>query len=241
MCREPLTASKVFVAAAFKPIDVKDEENVDELDLKVDMDLGENMPPSTKMQEVLYVGWGSATMDSRADILVQNSQLVEGWRVSAPQDKILIFSQFVSMIDLLAAYLRDHDIDTSTYTGQMSKDDRDDTLEEFRQPDGPRVCIISTKAGGVGLNLVCANKVILLDHTWTYAATAQAVDRAWRIGQTKPVEVVELSIGNTIEQRILDLQAKKKQLADAAFGEGNGGKIGRLSLADLRMLFDRNA
>jgi SNF2 family DNA or RNA helicase len=199
MCRDPLDASKVFVAAAFKPIDVKEEENVDELDLKVDMDLGENMPPSTKMQEVLYVGRNLATMDLLANILDSNSQLIEGWRVSAPQDKILIFSQFVSMIDLLAAYLRDHDIDVSTYTGKMSKDDRDDTLDEFRRLDGPKVCIISTKAGGVGLNLVCANKVILLDHTWTYAATAQAVDRAWRIGQTKPVEVVELSIGNTIE------------------------------------------
>jgi len=53
MCRESLDASKVFVAAAFKPIDVKEEGNIDELDLKVDMDLGDNMPPSTKMQEVL--------------------------------------------------------------------------------------------------------------------------------------------------------------------------------------------
>lgn len=99
----------------------------------------------------------------------------------------------------------------------------------------------STKAGGVGLNLTCANKVILLDHTWTYAATAQAVDRAWRIGQTKPVEVIELSIENTIEARILALQEKKKQLADGAFGEGGNQKLGRLSLQDLRMLFDRNA
>jgi len=166
---------------------------------------------------------------------------VNGWLAAGPTDKVIIFSQFVAMIDLLDDHFRANGIDVATYTGQMSKDDRDEVLADFKRPGGPSVIIISTKAGGVGLNLTCANKVILIDHTWTYAATAQAVDRAWRIGQTKPVEVVELSIEKTIEARILALQERKKALADGAFGEGGNQKLGRLTLADLRLLFDRNA
>lgn len=230
MCREPLFPRNVFIAAAFKPaeeptVEAKAEEDVKvankELDLKVDIDFDQKLPPSTKM--------------------IKSLEIIQQWQKEAPKDKILIFSQFVAMIDLLSNYLERNGVSTTCYTGSMSKDDRDDCLADFRKPEGAKVCIISTKAGGVGLNLTCANKVLILDHTWTYAATAQAIDRAWRIGQTKQVDVVELCIANTIEGRILELQQKKKDLADGAFGEGEGvGRRQRLTLNDLRRLFERD-
>jgi SNF2 family DNA or RNA helicase len=220
MCRDPIDSSKVFIAAAFKPAEEQVEAE-EELDLKVEnMDFDEKIPPSTKMRTSL--------------------ELINGWGAADPNDKILIFSQFVAFINALSDYLEENGITNATYTGGMSKDERDETIEAFKKPNGPRVLIISTKAGGVGLNLVCANKVLLIDHGWTYAATAQSIDRAWRIGQTKPVEVIELSVRNTIEARILELQERKKALADGAFGEGGVGKLGRLTLNDLKRLFERD-
>jgi SNF2 family DNA or RNA helicase len=81
-------------------------------------------------------------------------------------------------------------------------------------------------------------QVISLDLAWNAAAENQAVDRAHRIGQTRPVEVQRLVIANTVEQRILDLQAKKEALSDGAMGEGNGSRVGRLTVNDLMRLFN---
>ena len=83
--------------------------------------------------------------------------------------------------------------------------------------------LISLKAGGTGLNLTAADHVFLMDPWWNPAAEAQAADRAHRIGQTRPVTVYRLVAQNTVEERILELQQKKRALFDAALGEAEAG------------------
>ena len=83
----------------------------------------------------------------------------------------------------------------------MDRAARDSVLKSFKQPIGPRVILISTKSGGVGLNLTSANRIINMDLSWNYASESQAYDRAHRIGQEKPVWVKRLVVKDTIEER----------------------------------------
>jgi len=100
---------------------------------------------------------------------------------------------------------------------------------------------MSLKSGGVGLNLVRANRWISLDLAWSFAVEEQAFARVHRIGQDKEVFVNRLTISNSVEQRIGALQEHKQEIADASLGEGTGAKIGRLSVAQLAGLFGLTA
>ncbi|KAH9958710.1 SNF2 family N-terminal domain-containing protein [Russula dissimulans] len=136
--------------------------------------------------------------------------LVEQLRVAEDAgDKTIVYSQWTSMLSLLETLLA----------------------------GGPRVILISTKCGGVGLNLTIANRVINMDLSWNYAAESQAYDRVHRLGQEKDVFVKRLVVENTIEERMLRLQDVKKGLADAALGEGTGVKLHKLSVREIKALF----
>lgn len=101
--------------------------------------------------------------------------------------------------------------------------------------------LMTVKSGGVGLNLVRANRWISLDLAWSFAVEEQAFARIHRIGQDKEVRVDRLTIANSVEQRIGDMQEKKKKIADASLGEGTGEKIGKLSVGELAGLFGLRA
>jgi superfamily II DNA or RNA helicase len=128
--------------------------------------------------------------------------------------KILIFSQFTSMISLIEAELLTRDIDYTKLTGQTRK--RDAAIAAF-QEGAADVFLISLKAGGVGLNLTAADTVIHYDPWWNPAVENQATDRAHRIGQQKPVFVYKLVAKGTLEEKILQLQEKKQLLADGVY------------------------
>ncbi|CAK9784226.1 unnamed protein product [Cutaneotrichosporon oleaginosum] len=125
--------------------------------------------------------------------------------------------RFTAYLDLLQAFLKDNGITTVGYRGSMSASARE--------------------AGGVGLNLTMAHKVIMCDLAWNPATEQQAVDRSHRIGQSKAVGVERLIIRETVEDRLLAIQEHKGLLADGAMGEGAIGRLGRLTLDDIRKLF----
>ncbi|MGJ7033750.1 SNF2-related protein [Niabella hirudinis] len=127
------------------------------------------------------------------------------------EHKILVFSQFVGMLDLIKAELEQRNIAFEYLTGQTK--DRGDKVHHFQTNESVRVFLISLKAGGVGLNLTEADYVYLVDPWWNPAAENQAIDRSHRIGQTKNIIAVRLICTNTIEEKIVRLQQKKKQLA----------------------------
>lgn len=130
--------------------------------------------------------------------------------------KILVFSQFATMLGLIEDALHQATITTSKLTGQTRK--RQDAIDAFTQGKAD-VFLISLKAGGVGLNLTVADTVIHYDPWWNPAVEAQATDRAYRIGQDKPVFVYKLIAENTVEEKILQMQEKKRALADSLFSD----------------------
>ncbi|MBQ3796864.1 MAG: SNF2 helicase associated domain-containing protein [Butyrivibrio sp.] len=127
--------------------------------------------------------------------------------------KVLLFSQFTSMLDRLVAVLKKEGIAHFLLTGATKKEDRIRMVDTFQEDDTPVFCI-SLKAGGTGLNLTAADIVIHYDHWWNIAVQNQATDRAHRIGQKNVVTVFKLVMKDTIEERIIRLQEKKKELAD---------------------------
>jgi superfamily II DNA or RNA helicase len=137
--------------------------------------------------------------------------LIEEIRNRAPQHKILVFSQFVTMLDLIKQQLQADSIPFEYLTGQTRN--RAAAVNRFQQDDTVRVFLVSLKAGGTGLNLTEADYVYLVDPWWNPAVENQAIDRSHRIGQTKNVVAVRLICPDTIEEKIMKLQEAKRELA----------------------------
>ena len=126
---------------------------------------------------------------------------------------ILVFSQFATMLEILQSELEKKDIKTLLLTGKNSKEERRNMVDEFQESQSC-VFLISLKAGGTGLNLTAADTVIHFDPWWNIAAQNQATDRAHRIGQKKVVTVMQLVMKNSIEERIIELQERKRELVE---------------------------
>jgi superfamily II DNA or RNA helicase len=147
--------------------------------------------------------------------------------------RILLFSQFTSMLDLIKPALKAAGIEFVELRGATT--DRVGPVKRFQAGEVP-LFLISLKAGGTGLNLTAADTVIHYDPWWNPAVEDQATDRAHRIGQDKPVFVYKLVSQGTVEERILDLQQRKKALAAGIYADG-GNAAGGLEAADIEHLF----
>ncbi len=132
--------------------------------------------------------------------------------------KVLVFSQFTSMLSILEREIKGRKIPYTKLTGATRK--REEAIARFTSGEAD-IFLISLKAGGVGLNLVAADTVIHYDPWWNPAVENQATDRAYRIGQDKPVFVYKLIVENSIEEKILKLQEKKQALQDGIYGQQN--------------------
>lgn len=131
--------------------------------------------------------------------------------------KALVFSQWTSLLDLIEPVLGQMGIDFVRLDGATR--DRAGVVDTFQGPAGPPVMLISLKAGGTGLNLTAADHVFLCDPWWNPAVEDQAADRAHRIGQERPVLIYRLVASETVEERILELQQRKRAIGDAALGD----------------------
>jgi SNF2 family DNA or RNA helicase len=167
----------------------------------------------------------SAKLEQLMDMLPE--MLAEGRR-------ILLFSQFTSMLNLIEAELKKRQLPWVKLTGQSQK--RDAIIERFTSGEVP-LFLISLKAGGVGLNLPQADTVIHYDPWWNPAVENQATDRAHRIGQLQNVWVVKLVAQGTIEERILALQERKAQLADSLYSGAAARREPMFTESDLAELF----
>ncbi|EIE90943.1 hypothetical protein RO3G_15654 [Rhizopus delemar RA 99-880] len=173
----------------------------------------------------------SAKIDKMLEILDETAHETDR------QDKTIVFSQFTSMLSMLEKPLKNRGHKYLRYDGSMDVRQRAETVNKFFDDPQITVLLVSTKCGSLGLNLTCANRVILLDVWWNPAIENQAIDRVHRIGQTKAVDVHRIFINDTIEDRILMLQKKKQSIADGVLGEGSTNQVGRLSLNELIYLF----
>ena len=148
--------------------------------------------------------------------------------------RILLFSQFTKMLGHIETELNNHNISYSKLTGQTRN--RDAAIEKFKSGKAD-VFLISLKAGGVGLNLTEADTVIHYDPWWNPAAENQATDRAHRIGQDKAVFVYKLITENSVEEKIIAMQAKKQALAQGVYSKKAQAKEEKLTADDLQQLF----
>lgn len=167
----------------------------------------------------------SAKLSLLMDILPE--QLEEGRR-------IILFSQFTSMLTLIEDELEKHNIEYSKLTGQTRK--RDEAIQRFREGD-VNLFLISLKAGGTGLNLTEADTVILYDPWWNPAVEAQAIDRAHRIGQDKPVFIYRLMVSGSVEEKMLAMQDKKRSLAKGIYSAKSNDETPLLDTHTLQNLF----
>ncbi|MEP3478072.1 MAG: SNF2-related protein [Fuerstiella sp.] len=153
----------------------------------------------------------------------------------AENHKSLVFSQFTGMLSIVRQHLDAAGIEYEYLDGQTR--DREARVKAFQENDDCRVFLISLKAGGLGLNLTAAEYVFLLDPWWNPAVEAQAIDRAHRVGQTQTVFAYRMICRGTVEEKIAELQKKKRDLADAILDGGDQTSILKdLSVEDLELL-----
>jgi len=181
-------------------------------------------------------GW-TFVPSSKTKMVLQKIQSI---RKSKPNDKIIIFSQFTSMLKVMQRVLRKYDIGYLTYDGSKNRQQRKEIIAQFKEDKDDNdipVILMSLKTAALGLNLTVANHVIFCDLWWNPATEAQAVDRVHRIGQTKHVYITRIVIKASVEERMLELQREKKKIADSALDGANFAKKNKLSVGDLGRLF----
>lgn len=147
--------------------------------------------------------------------------------------KAIVFSQFTSLLSIVRRRFDAKKIESAYLDGKTRN--RKQVVERFQDEEKCRLFLISLKAGGVGLNLTAADYVFILDPWWNPAVEAQAVDRAHRLGQTRPVFAYRLIARDTVEEKIIELQSSKRQLADSIIS-ADGSLMSRLTADELRLL-----
>ncbi len=147
--------------------------------------------------------------------------------------RMLVFSQFVSVLDFLADALEADGVPFCRIDGSTRERARE--CDRFNASPEIPVFLISLKAGGVGLNITGADVVVHYDPWWNPAAEAQATDRAHRIGQTRAVTSVKLAVADSVEERVLFLQREKRRLLEELF-EASAAENAKISLAEMREL-----
>ncbi|XP_044297877.1 transcription termination factor 2 isoform X1 [Varanus komodoensis] len=195
---------------------------------------------SSDPQSVVYL-FGTAFSTDLFETTRQStklSHLLEELKViHSHSQKSVIVSQWTSMLKVVAKHLERLGLRYATVDGSVNPKQRMDVVEAFNSTTrGPEVMLISLLAGGVGLNLVGGNHLFLLDMHWNPALEDQACDRIYRVGQQNNVTIHRFVCEDTVEEKISELQTKKKELAQKVLS-GQGDSFTKLTLADLKLLF----
>lgn len=181
----------------------------------------------------LYLKDGSE-IEGRSSKVNRLSELIEVFL--SKNDKALVFTQFAQMGHLLQPYLeKKFGIPILFLHGSLSKEKRLEAVDTFQNEDSHKIFLLSLKAGGFGLNLTAANQVIHLDQWWNPATHEQATDRAYRIGQTSPVQVRKFLCKGTLEERIFELLERKRALSENIV-QSTTSMITELSTNELKKL-----
>ncbi|EMC99614.1 hypothetical protein BAUCODRAFT_29990 [Baudoinia panamericana UAMH 10762] len=167
-------------------------------------------------------------------------QLLRILHAEQSKHKTIVFSQFTTMLDLIQPHLKTSGIRCVRYDGSMRNDAREAALHSLRNDPKTRVLLCSLKCGSLGLNLTAASRVVIVEPFWNPFVEEQAIDRVHRLNQTVDVKVYRLTITNSVEERILALQERKRELAKAAI-EGTGTSVNNLNMQEILGLFKHDA
>ena len=161
-------------------------------------------------------------------------QLIQILQNESHDHKFIVFSQFTTMLDLIEPFLRTARLSFTRYDGSMRNDLREASLDRLRNQPSTRVLLCSLKCGSLGLNLTAASRVVIMEPFWNPFVEEQAIDRVHRLNQTRDVVVYRLTVAVSVEERILELQDRKRALAGAAI---EGREVAKLSMKDILNLF----
>ncbi|SPQ26864.1 46f74759-7ce9-4dd2-8ba3-1693d13fdf13 [Thermothielavioides terrestris] len=218
-----------------------DSEDDDDLPVKRHNGRGTTKSSSRNKRSRASTG-GSTSVMASAKI----RELLSILRKEAAEHKFIVFSQFTSMLDLIEPFLRAQPgLKAVRYDGKMAADAREAALRALRGDPHTRVLLCSLKCGSLGLNLTAATRVVIVEPFWNPFVEEQAIDRVHRLTQTVDVVVYKLTVADTVEARILELQDKKRKLADAAIEAGTARRRGKdqlkLGLQEILELFKHDA
>ncbi|KAF2689998.1 hypothetical protein K458DRAFT_426847 [Lentithecium fluviatile CBS 122367] len=210
---DPASDSEVDSDESDSETDSQYDSESEESDIEYD---ASDLTPSTKIRQLLTI-----------------------LEKETPDHKVIVFSQFTSMLDLIQPFLNRAGYNFTRYDGSMRNDLREASLHKLRNDKRTRVLLCSLRCGSLGLNLTAASRVVIMEPFWNPFVEEQAIDRVHRLNQTVDVTVYRLSIHDSVEEKILALQESKRKLANAAI---EGGKaMGKLSMNDILNLFKRDA
>ena len=222
-----------------KNLNIK-EENGEELDAEADLESLDTIKSNVDLTDCLGRSFMSAKMKKLLEMI---EEILE----KNGEDKIIVVSQWTTMLSLVARNLRRRGIDYYEIKGDILLVRRNELVEYFndKTDTATRILLLSLNAGGVGLNLIGANKMFLLDIHWNPALEQQCCDRIYRVGQTKNVQIYKFLCENTIEERIRQIQQQKIELAQKVCGasassiSGSAATAGnaKLNLKDFKLLF----
>lgn len=166
---------------------------------------------------------------------IKQEELMREIMENVGNHKALVFSQFLGMLSLIRKALEEQGIPYAYFDGSTSSTERERAVQEFQKNEDCRVFLISLKAGGVGLNLTAADYVYIVDPWWNPAVEQQAIDRTHRIGQTKNIFAYRLICKDTIEEKMLLLQERKRALATELVAD-DSAFLKRLTREDIAFL-----
>ena len=185
--------------------------------------------------------WPDSWIDTKGPLVPSTKTLaikaqILDWTDIAPDEKIIIFTQFHSMIKILSRLCKDEGWNALCYHGKMSHDSRHQALQDFKNRPDVKILIISLMCGGAGLNITCANRVILVDLFYNSAVENQAFARVHRVNQSKETHIARFCVKNSFDERLLAMQKRKSRRINKTMGDvGNEHK--GLSISELLVLF----
>ncbi|THC97171.1 hypothetical protein EYZ11_003336 [Aspergillus tanneri] len=189
-----------------------------------------NQKSKRKYLRRLEKTWMSSAKIDKAMEILANIQDGES------NEKTIIFSQFTSLLDLLEVPIMRRGWGYRRYDGSMRPADRNTAVLDFTDNPDCRIMLVSLKAGNAGLNLVAASQVIIFDPFWNPYIEEQAIDRAHRIGQVRQVQIHRILVEQTVEDRILELQDKKRELIEGALDEKASSNVSRLGTRETNFI-----
>jgi len=218
----------------------EDGEDVDLISAMQDMDLesNKNVIKEENILDISNPVFAESKSSSKIETVIDELKKLADKKAEGDVEKAVIVSQWTSMLNIIKVHINKLGIKCAEINGQIQVKLRGDIVEDFnRNPRGAQVMLLSLSAGGVGLNLVGANHLFLLDMHWNPQLEAQACDRVFRVGQTKEVKIHRFVVEGSVEERILQLQEKKLSLASEVLTGAKRTGANKLSFDDLKMLF----
>ncbi|KID78137.1 uncharacterized protein G6M90_00g039380 [Metarhizium brunneum] len=199
-------------------------------------DVSESEPYSSEDDED-NGGWLRSGKQTQVLASAKIREVTKILHAEAKEHKFIVFSQFTSMLDLVEPFLDKDGFEYARYDGSMKNDDREESLRRLREDQSTRVLLCSLKCGSLGLNLTAATRVIIVEPFWNPFVEEQAIDRVHRLTQTVDVVVYKLTVADTVEERIIDLQNKKRELAEQTIEGGAKKEAMKLGINEIIDLF----